>query len=805
MTPNARISPRAWLAAIPILAALWIGWAWHQRDARVQYVSGLQGRANRVDARDASSPTGYPDGQRELIIPERNEESFQWISQAQQMLSRRELRVRSVDYENAPFGHAVTQTSPYRWWLGLVAVIDHRVSGRPLGLSVEDAARFADPLLQLLFLAGAAAAVWTRFGPVASALVSASIAGMFPVGAAFLPGAPAQLGLASILAFASAFGVCAALAPGGRLSLWLALGGIAGGLGAWVCLQLQVPVVLALACGCLLAVLLRGGSSGSIPWRAWSITGGATCAAAYLAENFPDRMGEWNSSAAPALFGFAWVGLGELLVLTQGTLVRRASGKATSGASILLACFVFAAAAAGIFSEFQRALPGKIPGWGRLAWLPDSPSAPSLGAWLKHDGLTLSAAATLLPALILAIGAWALLRRPAGQAWRPAVAAALLPAAAALGFATKQLAWWVPVDALLLVVLAAGSAALLGGPGRLAAWLPAAAVLAFAAPGFARMIPLSGGPGTTLTPQESEELVERHLAHWLERRTGVPGFVVFAPPGETTGISYFGGLRGVGTFAEDNKTGFGAALTIAGAQSMEDVQNDLQGRQVRYIILPSWDPFFDDFAKLYLVKELSGRRSLLADQLRHWVLPPWLRAVPYQLPVGGGFEGQSVLVFEVVDPQPPAAAAGRLAEYLVETGNLQGAQSMIVQLHRYPGDIGALAALAQVDAAAGDDAGAAGATRTLLARLAVGGDRYLAWDRRISLAVVLARAARYDLAAEQVRRCAADATQERIRSLSTGSLYDFLVLSKSFRIEIPGAGLRELAAALLPADLRDRL
>jgi hypothetical protein len=238
---------------------------------------------------------------------------------------------------------------------------------------------------------------------------------------------------------------------------------------------------------------------------------------------------------------------------------------------------------------------------------------------------------------------------------------------------------------------------------------------------------------------------------------------------------------------------------------MEEVQDDLQARGVRYLVLPSWDPFFSTFAQRYLVKELSGRTSLLIDELQRWNLPPWLQAVPYQMPVGGGFGGQSVRVFEVVDPQPPAAAAGRLAEYLVETGDLDAASAVAERLRRYPGDVGALAARAQVEGARGDMAAAGHTVTSLLARLSGGGDRYLPWDRRVSLAVVLARVQRYDLAREQVRRCAAEASEARLRSLSTGSLYDLLVLAHSFNVEFADPALRDLALDLLPGDLRNRL
>jgi len=313
------------------------------------------------------------------------------------------------------------------------------------------------------------------------------------------------------------------------------------------------------------------------------------------------------------------------------------------------------------------------------------------------------------------------------------------------------------------------------------------------------------GAGAALTPSESEELVERHLAHWLAGRSGEPGAVVYAPPGETTTLCYFGGLRGIGSFAPDNAVGFGNTLAIAGARTMEEIEGNLRTRGVRYVVIPSWDPFFDVFAERYLEKRFSGRRGLLVGALRRWIVPPWLRPMPYQLPVGGGFAGQSVLVFAVVDPQPPAAAAGRLAEYLVETGRLDDAAAVGAGLRRFPGDIGALSARAQVARARGDAAAFAAALNSLLARLSTGGDRYLAWDRRVSLAIVLAEADRLDLARDQVRRCLADASEPQLRSLTTGSIYDLLVLGRSFGLEIPDPRLRGVALDLLPADLRGRL
>ncbi|MEO7412696.1 MAG: hypothetical protein ABIZ81_05005, partial [Opitutaceae bacterium] len=135
----------------PLCACGFLVWTNIERARRVDAVTNTD-REGAVA--DAASPTGYADGKRWLIVPEHNNRSYQWISETQQMLARDEWRLRHVDYENAPFGREVHAASPYRWWLGLVAWLEHVISGRPLGLSVERAALWADPLLHLSLLAG---------------------------------------------------------------------------------------------------------------------------------------------------------------------------------------------------------------------------------------------------------------------------------------------------------------------------------------------------------------------------------------------------------------------------------------------------------------------------------------------------------------------------------------------------------------------------------------------------------------------------------------------------------------------------
>jgi hypothetical protein len=193
------------------------------------------------------------------------------------------------------------------------------------------------------------------------------------------------------------------------------------------------------------------------------------------------------------------------------------------------------------------------------------------------------------------------------------------------------------------------------------------------------------------------------------------------------------------------------------------------------------------------------------NRLLFWKLPPWLRPVAYQLPTLTGFESQSVTILEVVEDQDDSVALSRLAEYFVEMGKLDLAASVAEALRRFPADLGALVARAQVEIARGDAAAFAKTIELLRPRLLGNGDRSLLWDRRTSLAVVLARSKQMDLAKVQVQRCLADVDEAKLRSLSTGALYRLQVLGKAFGLTITDPVLRELARDMLPDDLRSRL
>ena len=812
MSLFSRIHPRSWIL-LPVCAVGFLGWVNHGRMQRVEYVSSLAGRADAADARAAASPTGYGHEQRELIVPERSEESFHWIAQTQQMFARGEWRVHHVDYDNAPMGRAVNAGSPYRWWLGLVAGIDHAVSGRPLGLSVERAALWADPLLHGLLLIGATGFAAWRFGAFAAALLAIGLAGVFPLAAGFLPGVPTSHGLANACALGSILVLLAGLRDGPRADRWFALAGVMGGLGLWIDVAIQVPVLAGIMLGAPIAAWTTRGQAPQIageikmPWRVWAFSGATTVLAAYLAEYFPAQLGGMHLEWIHPLYGLAWLGGGELLARSMDWIQgRKTSRRLTDAGLILFAVVAVASIPLVMQLTNSRGFLSADLASVRLTNQPGGVVSASFRTWLAHDGMTATVWATLLPLIVLGPAGWLLLSRTTQPESRASLAVAVGPVLVALGFACAQLSWWSMLDGALLVLLVAAMAER-GARGLPSSrWLWAALAAFFVIPGTIQLRPQrSTGAAMPLTAQEAQELIERHLAHWLAKRTEETGLIVYAPPHQTTALCFYGGLRGLGSFAAENRDGFGATLFITAAITMEEVQELLQSRGVRYVVIPSWDPFFEESARLYLAKKFANHEGIFVRELRRWHLPLWLRPLPYQIPLIGGNEVQSVLVFEVVEEQSPAVAASRLAEYLVEVGKLDEAAAAGETLRRFPGDVGALAARAQVQNARGDAAGAAQTLAALRSRLAAGADRLLPWDRRVSVAIVLAQGEQIDLAREQVRRCLAELNENRLRALTAGLLYNLQVLCHAFDYPIADPKLRQLALELLPVELSSRL
>jgi hypothetical protein len=243
-----------------------------------------------------------------------------------------------------------------------------------------------------------------------------------------------------------------------------------------------------------------------------------------------------------------------------------------------------------------------------------------------------------------------------------------------------------------------------------------------------------------------------------------------------------------------------ATFHIVTAMRQGESLSGVSRRGVTHIVLLPWDTEFEDFAGLRLRDPAASFVYALHNTNGGGF--SWLRALPYELPPVARLGEQRVMVLEVTEETDPATRQGRFVEYLLETHQPEQAALAGRALLRYPADLGCLAALAQLAKASGDDGAFARAFASIVSNLSGRPDRGLPWDRRVSLAVVLAIGGRSDLSRAQVLRCFREADGARLRFLTTESLYHLLLLGRRAGAEFQDPDLRALSLRLLPATLR---
>ncbi|MEZ5276570.1 MAG: hypothetical protein R3F07_09340 [Opitutaceae bacterium] len=816
---------------VPALAAGWLIWTTVVRIRHIEVISDI---SREVLVADPSTPTGYADGLRRMVPPERVIESSRWIIETQEMVHQGNWRLRHLDLDNAPDGRAVRTQSAYRWWLAGLAWLDHLLSGSTFGESVERAALYADPVLHLLLLVSLSVLIASRYGPLPAAVAAVALVGFFPLAGSFQPGIPADLGIAlacllwSVLPITSGLHTLQAPKPesidgpnAGRIasrnritrkSFFAA--GIFGGLGLWIDLPGQSLVLAGLGIGGILAAWRRHRrAEGSpfdealvIPWRAWAVGGAIATCAAYLLERYPGELSWLPTDGVHWIHALGWLALGELLKRAddwgragQWPREPRGIGLTTAAAAILAGTLLLLAYRPGI-----EPFVGGLSSW-RMTSLPGSPVADSFQSWLHRNGFSAMLRATLVPLLILIPALWIIPRDRSSDNRRLVLVLLMGPLVLLIALASLQLRVWNAVDAMLLVVLIVVVTPARGRDriptGKWSISMSFLAALLFA-PGLLLLHVRTGYANPKeLNQTEAEFVVERNLAHWLARRAGPEGVTVLAAPQLTASLAYYGSLRGLGTLHPENNDGVAAAIRIASSTSNMESQALLEKRGVTHVIIPSWDSGLTDYARIG-----SGVPSgTFVALLNRWELPPTIRPVVYPMPRIPGWEGQAVTVFEVVEEQDPADALSRLAEYFIEMGEIERATAYRTELGNFPASLGAIAALGQIAMAKGDTAAFSSVMDLAVPYTEGGAARSMPWDRRVSLAIVLTQGKQRELAREQVEACLKRTTEANLRSLTPSSLFRFLLLCRMFNLEIPDPDLGAKARSMVPPDLRERL
>ncbi len=810
-----RFRAAAWAAvACLLLSVAFLCWMAAARTRRVNYVSGLAGWS----VAELAGPGNVPGGrswQPRLIVPDSGNASYEWLNQTREMAARGDFRVRHVDFENAPFGREVHASSPYRWLLGAVAWIDHRIKGGPFGAALEDAALITDPLIQFLLVVVTSAFVAWRFGAAAAALTAIGLVTLFPFATEFLAGVPDDRGLGQACLIWSVLPLLAGVGSAldgnanaeGRARRWFCIAGIMGGLGLWIGVTREVPVLAGTTIGGLLAAGVsrsRAAPHAPWPWRHWALGGAVTTLVCYLIEYFPNHLGSWDLTVIHPIYGVAWLGAGEMLMIVTPWLGGSLAGPRIRilGSSLLALLLLAALPVAMHFAHTRGFLEEDISLF-KFTRIPGEAVAPTLSGWFSGDGPNAREWAAILPLLLLVPATVLVWRRTSDLAARSLLALSLGLLGVFAGLAWRNLGWWSSLDAVLLLLgIAVTSALSLPGKPKAAVWIGCACSALLWLPGAVQLWPSHhAGPENALTEAEVFGLIDRDLSRWLAQRVDVRKATMLTPPDLTAPLHYYAGLRGVATLGLENREGIGAAIRIVSASTSDEALELITRRQITHLVIPSWDGFLAQYARLGM-GQLEG--SFLG-QLHAWTLPRWLRPVAYPLPSIKGFEGQSITIFEVVDEQDDATAASRLTEYFIEMEHLDYAINSSKALRRFPGNLSALVARADVDHAAGNNDDFNTAMEAVMRRLAGDGDRSLPWDRRVSLAILLAQGHQIEASRKEARQCLEEMDSTKLRSLQPLLLYRFQVLVRVLRLEMVDPGLRALALDLLPPAYSSRL
>ncbi len=814
MTSNSATSapgPRFWLAgAIFAAVAGFVIWDAVVRSRHVLAVSASYGVTVDAPAVVPASPTGYADGRRSLVLPAGSADSAHWVMQTQAMIAAGDWRVRWVDYDNPPAGREVHWAAPFHWWMAGLAWIDHWISGRPIGLSVEYAVIWSGPAMLGLLLLGLTPFLYRRFSPLAALLFVVGTVATFPFYLDFVAAYADHHGIANICGLLTVLWFAAGALEETRepARRWFVASGLAGGTGLWISAATQVPVLLGLGLGVLAAAWLARHAPRRPVWladpallRLWGWAGGGMSLAAWLMEYFPHHLNMRLEVNHP-LYAAAWVGAGEalrvvVLALRDGVRSLRSRDRTlgVAGAALVIllpAVILFTAAKTFIVADpfvwrIHNLYISEFQGLGRL-----------LGKGLNWGSVELC-----LPMLVYLPPLWLATRRATPAEVKAHLVLFLLPALLACAMGWSQVRWMSLACALSVPLMAVFFRAGEAGAGRTQAsflrWLLAGALLF--GPGVFVAVERTMGR-SEFTEEDIHSLAERDIAHWLRLRAGSGRVVVAGSPTPVTKLIYHGSLTGVGTLYWENAAGLKNSAELFAAPSSEAARAVAARLGLTHLVFVSWDSFESSLARLHL--GLPGDAPLPADTFAAQLLgsavpPPWLQPVPFRLPAHPALAGAVVRIWEVVPEQSPATALARAANCFLELGRGDDAQRLVPALSRFGDELPAAVMLAGIASRQRDSAAFAAAFPRVLSRL----DRAetLELDERIRLVVVLTVGERTDLARAQLRRCVELADEQSLRHLTTGALADLLTLSDGLGVPLPGPA-HDLAVSLLPPDQR---
>jgi tetratricopeptide (TPR) repeat protein len=305
-----------------------------------------------------------------------------------------------------------------------------------------------------------------------------------------------------------------------------------------------------------------------------------------------------------------------------------------------------------------------------------------------------------------------------------------------------------------------------------------------------------------VTMLDLTQVITRDVSQRLRARLGDNPGVIVSGPTTTTWMMYFGGFKGLGTLYWENIDGLKKVASIYSAGSEGEALDLVKKYGVTDIAIYSWDPFADEYAKLWRGRRLHDQTptdSFVYQLLHSGKIPVWLRPLPYRLPQDGQLRGQYVMLLEVALDQTPQEAGVRVAQYLMsEQLNDQAETQLRSDLANYPNYLPALIALARLQQSRGQvDA----FTDTMLTiRDNLNQLDKIPFADRVDLVIDFALANDHANVQDQVLATLHAATENGIRQLQPDALFNFIELVRQTGMAGVNPAIMTFAFSLLSLE-----
>ncbi len=762
---------------------------------RYQRVMELSAQGNPPPKRDSRSPTGYVNRQRYFLGAQLRGETFRWIGAAEGGTPTDAATVASPDGGENDLAPRRVAPSIYGAALKLVAKCGNLFWNEPDGIAVERAAVVMPLAMQGLLLAVTVAGVALCWGFDAAWVLGGLLLFAPYVSDQLLPGVLEPRGAAMFCGADALLFACAMLA-GDKVArprfAIAAVSAVFAFVALWLDPAVGMAAIMLVTAARLVAIMLKMDRR-NLPWLWWGGLGAALTVMAAWVEHMPLDPKLTEFRGIHPIYALAW--LGAAYLVHTGERIRTRAWRWWVIAGNL-------AAATGMLAlPFVLQIVRGYPGWlrpddamERLTSLETTPVADTVFAW-SATAPGILVLAVLVPiglALDWAIWSW-VGESGDDHAEAEEIAFAALVLLACTAYGAMRIRWLVIAAYLACFMLALAVARVKFSRRTLVRYgVYTACGLALVVAGLSRLASIKAAREQVMGWADLEALVYRDLAQWLVIHAPPGSVGVLAPPDMADSLAYHGDFRGLITTAWEQRDNALTASRILSSVLPEEAEALLQKRRITYLAVPSWDKVL---SRLVRVPE-ERRKFALLPRLERWAPPRILKPIPYQLPPVSGMEGQTIALYEVVDPQDEALALSRLAEYFAEMDmdHLAAAAAKILGTS-YPGDPNASIARALVFNKVGDRA-AFEEEVLKVAGANTSDDSELDWDRQVVRATVLALANRNEDAAKAVAKCLADASETHLYALTPLQVYRLNVMARKYGLAYPTTALSGLAAEL---------